>query len=1003
MPGGSNLQPPAPSSSRDRRIDLTSSAESSVLGSGSTKRVAQSGNQARIGSLLTLARQYYKLGRYGDARNVCEQVYQTDAYRTDNLLILGALHFQLRNFSEAIFYNQQAIRVDPHLAEAFGNLGNALKELGDLDGAVQFYLKAIKLKPRFCDAYNNLASSYMQQGRTKEAQETFQMALILNPELVEAHSNLGNLFKAQGKLEDAKRSFLEAIRIRPDFAIAWSNLAGIFKDQGDLETSVAYYEEALRLSPDFADAWSNMGNALKEMGPSRLEEAERAFKQAIKLRPDFAIAHGNLGSCAYDRGDIKYAIRQYKHALQLEPNFPDTHNNLANALREENRLDEAIGHYRAALRLKPDHPHAYNNLGNALKDKGLIKEAIHCYMTACRLMPRFAAAHSNLGSVLKEQGKLQQAVAHYQQAIDIDPMFAGAYSNLGNAYKDLGRLEEAIKCFTTSIRLKPDFADAYSNLAGAYRDSYRVDDAITCYRKALSLRPEFPDAFVALVYSLVHICDWRGRSAHLAKVEEILDKQLQAPGSTPSMQPFYGLMCENLAPEKERELARRYADRAKRNITLLQMPAFRFRARKATEPLHVGYVSSNFGNHTIGHMLQSAVGMHNPSSFKVTCYSLCEDDLSEQHRRFRHIAQHFKDVSQMGPGDAAKLIYADRVHVLVDLNGYSSGSCLEIFALRPAPIQISALGYPGTLGADYIQYKLADPVAVPRESSTRERFIENMLYMPHSFVVSDHKQTADHVLDKDACPTRAVFGIPEDKFVFACFNQLFKIDPEIFACWMRIMKRIAGSVLWLLRFPGLGEANIRAEAKAHGIDPSRIYFSDVLPRQEHLLRVYLADICLDTPLYNGCASSCDVLWSGTPMISLATEGLCSRTGASVLAAAGVPELAVSTLDQYEELAVKLAKDTSGLWDLRQKLENLRHNSPLFDTERWVRDFEQCLEMAWGRYERGEDPTDLIVASEEAKTVSSPVGDTASAAKPDESANGDNSGGAKKRLLTVDDS
>jgi protein O-GlcNAc transferase len=792
MPGGRNSSRPpkapasadstnssrfaqTPNGSSSRSHDIPSSGAS--LNIGRSKEIGETSSEARTASLLTLARQYYKLGRYGDARNVCEQIYQTDAYRTDNLLLLGALHFQLRNFSEAIFYNQQAIRVDPHLAEAFGNLGNSLKELGDLDGAIQFYLKAIKLKPRFCDAYNNLASSYMQQGRTKEASETFQMSLILNPELVEAHSNLGNLHKAQGKLEEAKRCFLEAIRIRPDFAIAWSNLAGIFKDQGDLETAVAYYEESLRLSPDFADAWSNMGNALKEMGPSRLDDAERAFQTAIKLRPDFAIAHGNLGSCAYDKGNIKKAITSFKHALQLEPNFPDTHNNLGNALREQNKIDESISHYRAALRLKPDHPHAYNNLGNALKDKGLIKEAIHCYMTACRLMPRFAAAHSNMGSILKEQGKSQQAIAHYQQAIDIDPMFAGAYSNLGNAYKDMGRMEDAIKCFTTSIRLKPDFADAYSNLAGAYRDSHRVDDAITCYRKALSLRPDFPDAYCSLVFSLIHICDWRGRSAHIQKVEDLLDKQLNAPGTTPSMQPFHALMCETVSAEKEIALARCYADRAKRNTTLLQMPSFRFRARLPTEPIHIGYVGSNFNNHTIGHMLQIAVGLHNSKRCQVTCYSLSQDDLSEEHRRFRHSSPSFKDISQMGPGDAAQLIHSDKIHILIDLNGYSNGSKLEIFALKPAPIQISALGYPGTLGADFIDYKLVDPTSVPSKTSTRDRFVEKMLYMPYTFVCTDHHETANHIKDKNNCPTRAVFGIPEDKIVFGCFHQLFKIDP----------------------------------------------------------------------------------------------------------------------------------------------------------------------------------------------------------------------------------
>merc|ERR1712166_1069440 len=195
-----------------------------------------------------------------------------------------------------------------------------------------------------------------------------------------------------------------------------------------------------------------------------------------------------------------------------------------------------------------------------------------------------------------------------------------------------------------------------------------------------------------------------------------------------------------------------------------------------------------------------------------------------------------------GPGDAAMLIHSDRIHILIDLNGYSNGSKTEIFALKPAPLQISALGYPGTLGADFIQYKLVDPMTVPPNTATRERFTEKMLYMPHTFVATDHLEMAQHVKNKKNCPTRAVFGIPDDKIVFGCFHQLFKIDPEIFACWMRAMKRVPGSVLWLLRFPGLGEPNIRAEAKAHGIDPTRIYFSDVLPRNEHLSRIYLGKL-----------------------------------------------------------------------------------------------------------------------------------------------------------------
>jgi len=252
--------------------------------------------------------------------------------------------------------------------------------------------------------------------------------------------------------------------------------------------------------------------------------------------------------------------------------------------------------------------------------------------------------------------------------------------------------------------------------------------------------------------------------------------------------------------------------------------------------------------------------------------------------------------------------------------------------------------------------------------------------------------------DKHSCPTRAVFGIPDDKIVFGCFHQLFKIDPEIFACWMRILKRVPGSVLWLLRFPGLGEPNLRAEAKAHGIEPSRLHFSDVLPRNEHLSRVYLVDIMLDTTTYNGCSTVADALWGGTPMVTMAVDRMCSRMGASVLQAAGCHDLVTHTLEQYEELAVTLAKDSKQLWQIREQLEEARDVCPLFNTAKWVRDFEQCLEMAWSRYEQGLAPEDIGVEAAEpfrldlmgkAKVVE--VEETEEEAPPQ-----------KKRLLTVED-
>lgn len=922
-----------------------------------TNASAVSVNEAKLQSLSNKASAAYNSGQYMDALNWCEQVYEMDAFRTENLLLLGAIHFQLRNFSECIFYNQQCIRVDASFAESYSNLGNALKELCDYYSAIEFYNKAIKLKPRFCDAYNNLAGVYMQLGETEQAMETYNMALVLNPGLVDAHNNLGNLFKTQGDLESSKKCYLEAIRIKPDFAIAWNNLAGVFKDEGQISTAISYYKEATRLCPEFADAHSNLGNVLKEQ--NLLDEATASYKTAIRLRPDFAIAHGNLGTCQYDSGDVEQAIRTFKYALQLEPNYPDAYNSLGNAQRDIGLLEEAIQSFRSALRLKPDHPHAYNNLGNAMKDKGMVKEAVHCYVTAVRIMPKFAAAHSNLASLLKEQGKLEQALAHYHEAITIEPLFADAYSNLGNLYKDFGKTEEAVKCYATAIKINPDLAVAHSNLAAAYKDSGDVTSAIASYRRAIELKPDFSDAFVNLVHSCISICEWSTFEEDQARVAQILQEQLMESDSfLPSIQPFHSLALP-LSLQEMKQIAERYSRKATDGVALAET-RFNLRLKSRIQRIKVGYVSSDFGNHPVSHLMQSVFGLHNRERFEVTCYALTPSDKSRWRGRIETEVEYFKDISQLQVADAAQLIYNDGIHILINLNGFTKGAKNEIFALRPAHIQLSMLGFCGTSGAPYMDYLVADPTTIPPEN--RSFYTEKILYMPHTYIVNDHKQSARCVVDRNvqSLPTRERYGLSEDKFVFCNFGQLYKIDPTIFNTWMNILKRVQNSVLWLLKFPPDGEVNIRVEARKRGVREDQIHFSDVAANDEHLLRGGLADLFLDTSVCNAHTTACDILWSGTPLITLKGDRMSSRVSSSLMSAVGIPELVCDSYEEYEEMAVTLAEDSDKLFTFRRKLERSRDSCAAYDTERWVRNLEAGLNEIMGHLENDKTCEDIYV-------------------------------------------
>lgn len=950
------------------------------LGVDTLKKDAK--GEKKIQLLLERAHYMYNGGQYKEALMNCEDAYEIDAFRTDNLLLLGAVHFQLRNFSESIFYNQQCIRVDPSHAEAFSNLGNALKELGDIHAAIQFYMKAIKLKPRFGDAYNNLASAHMQLGQLQDAMETYRMAIVLNPGLVDAHSNMGNLHKATGDLESAKKCYLEAIRIKPEFAIAWSNLAGVFKDEGQLKTAVAYYQEAIRLTPQFADAHSNLGNVLKELG--QINEAIASYETAIKLRPDFAIAHGNLASCYYDRGDMKTAIRTFKYAIQLEPNFPDAYNNLGNALRESEEVDEAINCYRAALRLKPDHPHAYNNLGNAMKDKGLIQEAIHCYVTAVRLLPRFAAAHSNLGSVLKEQGKADQALAHYQEAIAISPNFADAYSNMGNTYKETGRNSEAVNCYKKAIQINPRFADAYCNLASLYRDSGDLKLSIENYRKALELKPNFADATANLFNALAYVCDWTNYEENFAKLAQLTQSQLLLQSKhvcqLPSVQPFHSLAYP-MSLEEMQQIARRYSSKITLNSSLVERLAT-FNQKPPQWKMKIGYVSSDFGNHPLSHLMQSVFGLHNADKYEVFCYALTPSDQSSWRSRIEEECTHFFDISEMHFGDAVGLIRSHRLQILVNLNGYTKGARNEIFALRPAPIQVSFMGFCGTMGAPFMHYIIGDETVIPRQ--LRKYYDEKVISMPHSYFVNDHRQSSRFVIGQNELAQgdsgevrveparRAQYGLSEDSFVFCNFNQLFKITPELFDTWVRILKRVPNSVLWLLRFPGVAEENIMREARKRGLRYDQIVFSDVVPKDEHLRRCVLADLCLDTIAYNSHTTACDLLWAATPIVTCPGDKMASRVCSSLLKACGLEELVVSSLAEYEEMACTLATDTNKLYEMRRHLESVRDNCAAFDTARWVRNVEKAYDTIWEMNEKGisaadvsvEDPDPVFVKSQD---------------------------------------
>ncbi|XP_055702518.1 UDP-N-acetylglucosamine--peptide N-acetylglucosaminyltransferase 110 kDa subunit isoform X2 [Phlebotomus papatasi] len=855
----------------------------------------------------------------------------------------------------------------------------------------------------------------------------------------------------EDELSCRQACYLKAIETRPDFAVAWSNLGCVFNAQGEIWLAIHHFEKAVALDPNFLDAYINLGNVLKE---ARIfDRAVAAYLRALNLSASNAVVHGNLACVYYEQGLIDLAIDTYRRAIELQPNFPDAYCNLANALKEKGEVHEAENCYNTALRLCPTHADSLNNLANIKREQGYIEEATRLYLKALEVFPEFAAAHSNLASVLQQQGKLNEALMHYKEAIRIQPTFADAYSNMGNTLKEMQDVSGALQCYTRAIQINPAFADAHSNLASIHKDSGNIPEAIQSYRTALKLKPDFPDAYCNLAHCLQIVCDWTDYDARMKKLVSIVAEQLEK-NRLPSVHPHHSMLYP-LSHQFRRDIAARHANLCLEKIHVLHKPPYKFARELQGARIRIGYVSSDFGNHPTSHLMQSVPGLHDRNRVEVFCYALSPDDGTTFRSKIAREAEHFIDLSQIPcNGKAADRIYSDGIHILVNMNGYTKGARNEIFALRPAPIQVMWLGYPGTSGASFMDYVITDAVTSPLDLAPQ--YSEKLAYMPYTYFIGDHKQMFPHLKERlivsdkthgggtavadnvavinatDLSPlvestdvkeirevvlaqkpveislkiaelptttpietmiasgqvqtsvngvvvqnglattqtnnkaatgeevpqnivitTRQQYGLPDDAIVYCNFNQLYKIDPLTLQMWVHILKHVPNSVLWLLRFPAVGEPNLQATAQQFGLPPGKIIFSNVAAKEEHVRRGQLADVCLDTPLCNGHTTSMDVLWTGTPVVTLPGETLASRVAASQLATLGCPELIARTRQEYQDVAVRLGTDREYLKAMRAKVWKARVESPLFDCKQYAQGLETLFGKMWERHARGE--------------------------------------------------
>ena len=783
----------------------------------------------------------------------------------------------------------------------------------------------------------------------KLAEKNYREILDVMPENANALHLLGVLLNQVQDNLAAIDLISRAIQIVPDQPIFHNNLGNAYRDSDRCEQAIVCYQKALQIKPDLVETYINMGIAYHQLAD--LDRAASAYQKAIELKPNSAEAYYNLGNTLKEQRLFDEAVSCYRQATSLNPMLVEAFYNQANILEKQVRFDEAITCLKHCIQFKPDWAEAHNNLGNLSKQLGFIDDAIFYCQKAIQLKPELDEAHINLGNTYKDQGDLGKAIDCYQKALQIRPTNAAAHLNLGVTYAEADHTVGAIECFQKATRLNPQFAEAHNYMGVILAEKDRRDEAIDCFQKAIAINPDYAEAYSYLIHQLQHTCDWQRMSCFSERLDILIQRATDKAQSI--IQPPFICMARNSDPVMNLTVAKTWSRKVGQPLQNVKLP-FSFEIRRQKKPkLTIGYLSGDFHDHATAHLMLSLFGLHDREKFEIYCYSYGPEDNSRYRNQIREESDQFIDIRDCSHIDAARRIYEEEVDILVDLKGHTKGARLGILACRPAPIQVHYLGYPGTTGADFIDYLITDRMVTPEDHVPY--YNEKLVFLPHCYQVNDDQQ---EIASRHW--NRETLGLPNKSFVFSSFNFPYKIDPVMFDCWMQILQQVPNGVLWLFGDNENAIRNLRREAANSGVEPDRLVFAQKIEKAEHLSRLKCADLALDTRVVNGHTTTSDSLWAGVPVITLQGSHFASRVSSSLLHAVGLPELVTDGLEEYEKLAVRLALRPAELKAVRRKLNTNRLKEPLFDTARFTRNLERAYREMWRIFSEGRAPTQIEV-------------------------------------------
>ncbi len=606
------------------------------------------------------------------------------------------------------------------------------------------------------------------------------------------------------------------------------------------------------------------------------------------------------------------------------------------ALMRQGRWDEAARAFEAAIERSPKDAVFWLNLAQARRKLGRAESAIEAARRAVALDPDSALARRMLGLCLNESGLHEQAAAALDARVGTDAERATVLTERGLALQRAGQMRASIEPLLQAARLEPTAIKTYIALSDAFKGLDMPEAAWECQRTAVALDANNPYLLCSLIHLGLSACKWEGLNEATTRLAELC-----AAGAGPAPVPFMHLSVPGASAQQHLRTAQAHCARSTGHVQPLPPVGA---ARRRPGRIRVGYFSNDFHSHATAYLMARVLELHDRSAFEVFAYSYGPDDGSPMRRRLEAAVEHFVDVQHESARTTAERIRADGIDLLIDLKGYTLNARPEVLAFRPAPIQVNYLGYPGTMGAPFIDYIVTDPVVTP--PSMADDYTEKFAYLPDSY------QPNDDTRPTGPPPPRADCGLPDNAFVFCCFNNTYKITPEIFDVWCRLLQAVPNSVLWLLDANLQAKHNLWREAQARGVARERVIFAPKWPYERHLLRIQHADLFLDNLPYNAHTTASDALWAGVPIVTCPGPTFASRVAASLLRAAGVTETIASSLAEYESIALRLARAPQELTSLRARLVANRGTCALFDSRSFTRNLEHLYERMFERWQRG---------------------------------------------------